>query len=126
MKTKGRLLQRACKTRWLSSEAAVRAARSEILAIWAALKQLSETKNDAMRIGLLRLLRTKNFIMVLYLLSTVLPHLIELSKVFQEGCFNFAQMKSSIELCIVKLSDAAAKSQPLMELKAHWESLRMN
>ena len=36
-------LQRACKSR-LSSEATVRA-RSEILAIWAALKQLSENKN---------------------------------------------------------------------------------
>jgi len=33
MKTKGRQLQRACKTRWLSSEATVRA-RSGILAIW--------------------------------------------------------------------------------------------
>ena len=44
---KGRQLQRAYKTRWLSSEAAVRA-RSEILTIWAALKQLSENKNDAM------------------------------------------------------------------------------
>jgi len=41
MMTKGRQLQRACKTRWLSSEATVRG-RSEILAIWAALKQLSK------------------------------------------------------------------------------------
>jgi len=44
MKTKGRQLQRTCKTMWLSSEATVRA-RSEILA---ALGQLSENKNDAM------------------------------------------------------------------------------
>jgi len=29
----------------------------------------------------------KNFIMILYLVSTLLPHLTELSKVFQEGCF---------------------------------------
>jgi len=33
-KVKGRRLQRACKIRWLSSEGAVRAARSEILVIW--------------------------------------------------------------------------------------------
>jgi len=26
------------------------------------------------------------------------------------GCFNFAQMKASVELCINMLSDAAAKS----------------
>jgi len=53
LKTKRRQLQRACKTRWLSSEATVRA-RSEILATCAALEQLSENKNDAMRVVLLR------------------------------------------------------------------------
>jgi len=41
--------------------------------------------------------------------------LTELSKVFQAGCFDFAQMKASVEMCIDKLSDAAAKS----ELKAN-------
>jgi len=50
-------------------------------------------------------------------LPTLLPHLTELSKVFHAGCFNFAQMKASVELCINKVSDAAAKS----ELKANWE-----
>ena len=49
---------------------------------------------------------------------TVLPpHLTELSKVFQAGCFNFAQLKASVELYISKLSDAAVKS----ELKANCE-----
>jgi len=33
------------------------------------------------------------------------------------GCFNFAQMKASVELCINKLSDATAKSG----LKAYCE-----
>jgi len=39
------------------------------------------------------------------------PHLTELSKAFQAGCFDFAQMKASVELCIKKLSDAAVKSE---------------
>jgi len=64
MNAKGRQLKRACKTRWLSSEATVRG-RSEILAIWVALNQLSENKNDALCVALLRLLKTKNFNMVL-------------------------------------------------------------
>jgi len=63
MKTKGQQLQCACKTGWLSSEATVRA-RSEILAIWAALKQLSE-KNDAVCVVLVRLTKTKNLNVVL-------------------------------------------------------------
>ena len=52
-----------------------------------------------------------------FLLPTLAPHPTELSKVFQVGCFNFAQMKASAELCTNKLSDAAAKS----ELKANCE-----
>jgi len=52
-----------------------------------------------------------------FLLSTLTPHLTELNKVFQAGYFNFAQMKASVELCIHKLSNAAAKS----ELKANCE-----
>jgi len=44
---KCRQLQRACKTRWLLSEATVRA-RSEVLGVWAALKQLSKSINGAM------------------------------------------------------------------------------
>jgi len=64
MKTKGRQLQRACKTRWLSSEATVRV-RSEILAFWVAVKQLSGNKNDALCVVLLRLIKTKYLNMVL-------------------------------------------------------------
>jgi len=52
-----------------------------------------------------------------FLLSTLAPHLTEVSKVFQAGCFNFVQVKVSVELCINKLSDSAAKS----ELKANCE-----
>jgi len=59
----------------------------------------------------------KNFQHAAVLLSTLAPHLTELSKVFQAGCFNFAQIKVSVELCIHKLSDAAAK----FELKANCE-----
>jgi len=52
-----------------------------------------------------------------FLLSTLASPLAELSKVFQAGCFDFAQMKSSVELCINKLYVAAAKS----EFKANCE-----
>jgi len=45
------------------------------------------------------------------ILSTLAPHLTELSKVFQARCFDFAQVKASVELCINKLSDAAVNSE---------------
>ena len=44
-------------------------------------------------------------------LSTLAPYLTELSKVFQTGYLNFAQMKASVELCINKLSDTDAKPE---------------
>ena len=84
-------------------------ARSEILAIWAALKQLSENINDAMCVVLLRLMKTKISTWCFFL-STLTLHLTKLGKVIQAGCFDFAQMKASVELCTNKRSDAAAKS----------------
>ena len=44
-------------------------------------------------------------------MSTLAPHLTELSKVFQAVCFDFAQVEASVELCINKLSDATVKSE---------------
>jgi len=48
----------------------------------------------------------------LLFLSTLALHLTELSKVFQAECFTFAHVKASVELCINKLSEAAAESKP--------------
>jgi len=106
--TKGRQLQRVCKIRWLSSKATV-GAGSEILAIWAALKQLSENKNDAMFVASMRLRKTKSF--------NVATSPDKTERNFQAECFNFAQINASVELCINKLSDAASE----YELKATCE-----
>jgi len=65
-----------------------------------------------MCVALLRLIKTKKFNTVLsFCQRTLAPHLTELSKVFQAGCFDFAQVKASVELCINKQYDAAAKSE---------------
>jgi len=56
--------------------------------------------------------KNKKFQYGAFLLSTLAPHLTELSKL---GCFDLAQVKASEELCINKLYDAADKS----ELKAN-------
>jgi len=68
--------------------------------------------NDAMCVVLRRPTKIKNFnTMVSFWQRTLALHLTELSKIFQAGCFDFAQMKASVELCINKLSDAAAISE---------------
>ena len=76
------------------------------MAIWVALKQLRATKNSAVGIVLLRLVKTKIHYGSFFL-TTLLHHLTELGNGFHAGYFNFAQMKASVELCINKLSDAA-------------------
>jgi len=50
-------------------------------------------------------------------LSTLAIHLTKLNKFIQAVCFDFAQVKASVALCINELSDAAAKS----ELEANCE-----
>ena len=43
--------------------------------------------------------------------GSLVPHMTELSNGFQAVCFDFAQVKASVEMCINKLPDAAAKSE---------------
>jgi len=69
-------------------------ARSEILAIWAALKQMSENQNDGNVRCLTAIYENKKFQHSTFLLSTLAAHLTELSIVFQAGCFNLAQMNA--------------------------------
>jgi len=66
--------------------------------------------------------KNKKFQHGAFLLSTLVPHLTELSKIFQAVCFDFAQVKASVEVCANKLSDVAAKS----ELKLIAKSLIVN
>jgi len=66
--------------------------------------------------------KNKKFQHGAFLLSTLAPHLTELSKVFQAGYFDFAQVKASVEQCVNNLSDAAAKS----DFKLIAESLTAN
>jgi len=62
MKTKGWQLQ--ARSEYAKQGCRVRA-RSEILAVWVALKQLLENKNEAMCVASLRLIKIKKFNMVL-------------------------------------------------------------
>jgi len=61
-------------------------------------------------------------------LSALALHLTKLTKVVQAGCFDFAQGKASVELCINKLSDAAANpslkliAKSLEVIKGTWNA----
>ena len=96
----GRRLQsvstKACKTRWLSFDKAVKAAHEDLDSI---LLCLSELADDATADGLLKKLKSPDWIAALYILTDVLPVLSLLSRTFQKGSINFSQIQPSIEIC---------------------------
>ena len=115
MKTKGRQLQRACKTRWLSSEETDKSWEWD-LAVgphWSRCQKMKMMQCALFYCDFWK----QEFQHGAFVLSPLPPHLTELSKVFQAGCFDFVQMKASVELYINKLFGTAAKS----ELKTNCE-----
>jgi len=63
-----------------------------------------------------------------FFLSALALHLTKLSNVDQAGCFDFPQVKASVELCINKLSDYAANpsleliAESLIVIKGTWNA----
>ena len=118
--TKQRQLIRTCKTRWLSCERAVIAALSEIIAVWAALEYFSNERADPTATGLLGKTKNVNFIMNLQLFNCVLPHLSALSKLFQTGDLNFAQVQPAVDLCKMQVMSVVEDSLTWKGLQEHW------
>ena len=77
-------------------------ARSEILGVWAALKQLSENKNDAMCVALLRLMKTKMLTCCFPFVNVgTSPDRTE--QRFAGSMFLLCTDETSAELCVSKL-----------------------
>jgi len=110
MKTKGWQLQRACKTRWLW----VRQQWEQGVRFWVFGPHWSSChKIKMMQCTLLYCdLWKQNISTCCFPFVNVGTWHDRTTQSFQAVSFNFAQMKASIELCINKLSDAAAKSKP--------------
>lgn len=81
-----RRLQKACKTRWLSFEKAVKAAHEDLDSILLCLSELAD--------GLLKKLKSPDWIAPLYILRDVLPVLSLLSRTFQQGSEALSRLES--------------------------------
>ena len=63
-----------------------------------------------------------------FFLSALPLHLTKLNNVDRAGCFDFAQVKASVELCTNKLSDSAANprkkliAKSLIVIKRTWNA----
>ena len=81
------------------------------------LRELDETEHCSTAHGYLVLLTEFRFLTTLYVLGDVLPILACLSKTFQEGKFNFSQIKPSIRYCKAKLNALVRDSAPVVKLE---------
>ena len=114
-------LKRACKTRWLSHEQAVFAAKEELVYIWEALEWFQDNQNDAMAAGLLQKIKSKEFVFILYILHHVLQIMKSLSLLFQHDGFSVHHIESSLQQCLWSLEDISQSSEIVDSLKKDWE-----
>jgi DNA polymerase III epsilon subunit-like protein len=98
-------LKKACSTRWLSFDSAVKALFDDYIAVSSTLRALSK---EAIAVGLLHKIDNTRFLYALYVLHSVLPKLSVLSKIFQRGTVSFSLMSPAIDHLSAKLDDLLA------------------
>ncbi|XP_078585336.1 zinc finger protein 862-like [Branchiostoma floridae x Branchiostoma japonicum] len=110
-----RKLKRACHTRWLSFDAAVKTVYDDF---WAVLQTLSAFESCPVATGLLKKMKCPKFLGIIIILKNVLPHLAELSTKFQTSTLNFAQVQPAIDDAKDKLQNITQSNIVCKELKA--------
>ena len=89
--------QKACRTRWLSLDRSVESVCRNFPALLQTLRWYQNKDSNPTAIGLLKKLKKPDFIGVLYILKGVLPVLLTLSKVFQNGFISFSRISPAIK-----------------------------
>ncbi|XP_053396870.1 uncharacterized protein LOC128556296 [Mercenaria mercenaria] len=115
-----RRLKKACRTRWLSMDAAVSGVRQDYEALLQTLSLLEE--KDAAAHGLLMKMKSLKFLGAIYILSDILPVLSELSRHFQHDSLNFSAILPAINQCKDKLKQIRENEEPLQKLSEDIDS----
>lgn len=109
-------IQKACRTRWLSTDRAIEGIYEDFEAVTTVLKYFKED-GDATATGLLKQIGNIKFVGMVYLLREVLPVLSHVSRIFQEGEISFAAIAPALEYSFDKLSDIASELKHISRLK---------
>ena len=115
-------IKKACKTRWLSTDSAVRSAVENYPAIIQTLLKLEG--KCATSAGLLRHMNTAKFLSTMYILRSVLPILSDVSKAFQRSVVNFSRMKPCVDSAKAALKEIQRSQSPIEEFKSATEKLK--
>ena len=113
-------VQRACRTRWLSTGQSVSSVCSNLVALMHTLRKFQE--HDATADGLIKRMNNVKFVGTLVLLNEVLPHLNTLSKVFQQNKMHYSAIQPSLECTKRMISEVKALMKPLAVLKEALET----
>ena len=107
-------LRKAIHTRWLSHDQAVTAIRRTLPSLLTTLEREVAEKNDAVARGLVRAVKSYNFVATLYLLSDVLPHLSSLSRVFQRVGVDLCTVEPEVAATIATLKNLRHQAGPYL------------
>lgn len=108
-------VQKACRTRWLSTGQSVSSVCTNLVALMQTLRKFKE--HDATADGLLKRMNNVKFVGTLLILNEVLPHLNTLSKVFQQNKIHYSAIKPSLELTKKRITEIRSSCKPLHVLK---------
>ena len=108
-------VQKACRTRWLSTGQSVSSVCTNLVALMQTLRKFKE--HDATADGLLKRMNNVKFVGTLLILNEVLPHLNTLSKVFQQNKIHYSAIKPSLESTKRRITEVRSSCKPLHALK---------
>ena len=115
-KTLATKISKACRTRWLSIGNSVVRVADNLVPLLLTLRKFKE-EADATAIGLLSRMNTTKFVGAILMLKGVLPHLNELSKLFQQNNVMYASIAPSVEYIKTKLKEVRGSNSFVTELK---------
>ena len=108
-------VQKACRTRRLSTGQSVSSVCTNLVALMQTLRKFKE--RDATADGLLKRMNNGKFVGTLLILNEVLPHLNTLSKVFQQNKIHYSAIKPSLESTKRRITEVRSSCKPLHVLK---------
>ena len=108
-------IQKACRTRWLSTGQSVSNICRKLLTLMQTLRQFKEA--DATAQGLPKRMNNTKFVGTMLLLNAVLPHLNTLSKVFQKHHTHYTYIRPALESTKSRLSEIRSSFDLVLELQ---------
>ena len=108
-------IQKACRTRWLSTGQSVSNICRNLLTLMQTLRQFKEA--DATAQGLPKRMNNTKFVGTMLLLNAVLPHLNTLSKVFQKDHTHYTYIRPALESTKSRLSEIRSSFNLVLELQ---------